>query len=162
MILIFECSIRRALSSRREAAAGLVDGSERTGARVRQIAREVLGFAVLRPAQVEAVTALAAGRDCLAVLPSGAGNSAIYQIAAVAPRGPAVVVSPLLALTCGSSCTLRCPARWMSITRRPGVAGVTAGRLRRSAATGLRTWACSGPLPRACPITATWRPWPAR
>jgi hypothetical protein len=31
-----------------------MDGSEETGARVRQIGRDVFGFAVLRPAQVEA------------------------------------------------------------------------------------------------------------
>ena len=53
-------------------------------ARVRQIAREVLGYPDLRPGQLEAAAALAAGRDCLAILPSGAGKSAIYQIAAVA------------------------------------------------------------------------------
>ena len=55
-----------------------------TTARVRQIAREVLGYPDLRPGQLEAATALAEGRDCLAILPSGAGKSAIYQIAAVA------------------------------------------------------------------------------
>jgi len=58
-----------------------MDGGEETGARVRQIAGDVLGLADLRPAQMEAAAALAAGRDCLAVLPSGAGKSAIYQIA---------------------------------------------------------------------------------
>ncbi len=61
-----------------------MDGGGETGARVRRIGRDVLGLAVLRPAQVEAAAALAAGRDCLAVLPSGAGKSAIYQVAGVA------------------------------------------------------------------------------
>src|SRR5580693_7323002 len=69
-----------------------------TTARVQQIARDVLGYPELRPGQLEAAAALADGRDCLAILPSGAGKSAIYQIAAVALGGPAVVVSPLLAL----------------------------------------------------------------
>jgi ATP-dependent DNA helicase RecQ len=69
-----------------------------TLARVREIARDVLGFAALRPAQQDAASALAGGRDCLAVLPSGAGKSAIYQVAAITLGGPAVVVSPLLAL----------------------------------------------------------------
>ena len=59
-------------------------GSKGTSARVGQIARDVLGFASLRPAQQEAAVALASGRDCLAILPSGAGKSAIYQIAAIA------------------------------------------------------------------------------
>ena len=66
-------------------------------ARLRQIARDALGI-LLRPAQEEAAAALASGRDCLAVLPSGAGKSAIYQVAAMALGGPAIVVSPLLAL----------------------------------------------------------------
>ncbi len=79
-------------------AAGATDSSGATLARLGQIARDVFGFAALRAAQEEAAAALAAGRDCLAVLPSGAGKSAIYQVAAVALDGPAVVVSPLLAL----------------------------------------------------------------
>lgn len=52
-----------------------MDGGEETGARVRQIAGDVLGLADLRPAQMEAAAALAAGRDCLAVLPSGQASS---------------------------------------------------------------------------------------
>jgi ATP-dependent DNA helicase RecQ len=39
-----------------------------------------------------------AGRDCLAVMPSGGGKSAIYQLTAIALGGAAVVVSPLLSL----------------------------------------------------------------
>ena len=50
---------------------------------------------VPRSAKLEAAAALAAGRDCLAVRPSGAGKSAFYQIVAVALAGPCVVVSPL-------------------------------------------------------------------
>jgi len=101
-----------------------MDGSEETGARVRQIARDVLGLAVLRPAQLEAAAALAAGRDCLAVLPSGAGKSAIYQIAAVALGGPAVVVSPLLALQREQADALR--ARGLSAVTVNGLSGRSA------------------------------------
>ena len=39
-----------------------------------------------------------AGRDTLAVLPSGAGKTAIYQVAGQLTDGPVVVVSPLIAL----------------------------------------------------------------
>jgi len=88
-------------------------------ARVGQIARDVLGLAALRSAQQNAAAALASGRDCLAVLPSGAGKSAIYQIAALALGGPAVVVSPLLALQ-------RDQARAL---REHGVAAVTVNAL---------------------------------
>src|SRR5712691_11040056 len=116
----------RGRSLRREATAGLVDGSEETEARIRQIAREVLGLAVLRPAQVEAAAALAAGRDCLAVLPSGAGKSAIYQVAGVARGGPVVVVSPLLALQREQADVLR--ARGLSAVTVNGLSGRAARR----------------------------------
>ena len=39
-----------------------------------------------------------AGRDTLAVLPSGAGKTAVYQVAGQLLDGPVVVVSPLIAL----------------------------------------------------------------
>src|SRR5947209_7155428 len=39
-----------------------------------------------------------AGQDVLAVLPTGAGKSAIYQVPALLLDGPTLVVSPLLAL----------------------------------------------------------------
>jgi ATP-dependent DNA helicase RecQ len=47
---------------------------------------------------LEAVTAATAGRDVLAVLPTGAGKSAIYELAGLLRSGPTVVVSPLIAL----------------------------------------------------------------
>ena len=65
---------------------------------IRHIAAAVFGYTTLRPGQHQAVTALAQGRDCLAVMPSGAGKSAIYQLAAIVLGGPAVIVSPLLSL----------------------------------------------------------------
>ncbi|WP_249999388.1 RecQ family ATP-dependent DNA helicase [Actinoplanes sp. M2I2] len=64
---------------------------------VNAIAQSVLGFA-LRPVQQETAAAAAAGRDTLAVLPTGSGKSAIYQVAGLARGGLTVVVSPLVAL----------------------------------------------------------------
>jgi ATP-dependent DNA helicase RecQ len=86
------------LAGWRTAGPIVTDAADRALASVRRIAAEMFGFAALRPGQAEAAAALASGRDCLAVLPSGAGKSAIYQIAAVALGRPAVVVSPLLSL----------------------------------------------------------------
>lgn len=60
--------------------------------------RRTLGHAEPRPGQLEAIAAVASGRDTLAVLPTGAGKTAIYQVAATLLDGPAVVVSPLIAL----------------------------------------------------------------
>ena len=65
---------------------------------IAHIAATVFGYNTLRPGQYQAVAALAAGRDCLAVMPSGAGKSAVYQLAAIVLGGPAIVVSPLLSL----------------------------------------------------------------
>src|SRR3954467_15527902 len=65
---------------------------------IRELARERLGFAQLRPGQLRAATAAAGGRDVLAVLPTGGGKSAIYELAGMVQAGPTVVVSPLIAL----------------------------------------------------------------
>jgi ATP-dependent DNA helicase RecQ len=66
--------------------------------RIREVAREVLGFEDFRPGQERAMQAVLSGQDTLAVLPSGAGKSAIYQVAGLLLDGPVVVVSPLIAL----------------------------------------------------------------
>jgi ATP-dependent DNA helicase RecQ len=65
---------------------------------IEELARDRLGFEHLRPGQLSAVQALASGRDVLAVLPTGGGKSAIYQLAGLLQAGPTVVVSPLIAL----------------------------------------------------------------
>ena len=64
----------------------------------RQVAREVFGWHDLREHQVRAIEAAVAGRDVLAVMPTGYGKSAIYQIAGIMAGGPCIVVSPLIAL----------------------------------------------------------------
>src|SRR5436190_2153239 len=68
------------------------------GDSIRELARERLGFARLRPGQLRAAAAAAAGRDALAVLPTGGGKSAIYELAGMIRTGPTLVVSPLIAL----------------------------------------------------------------
>ena len=68
------------------------------GAAIEELARMRFGFDQLRPGQLRAVEALAGGRDVLAVLPTGGGKSAIYELAGLLRAGPTVVVSPLIAL----------------------------------------------------------------
>ncbi|MDB5077460.1 MAG: putative ATP-dependent helicase recQ [Chloroflexi bacterium] len=63
-----------------------------------QVARRILNITELRPGQTEAIEALLKGSDVLAVMPTGWGKSAIYQLAAQFLDGPVVVVSPLIAL----------------------------------------------------------------
>lgn len=65
---------------------------------IREVARRRCGYKCLRPGQEEAIRAVLAGRDTLAVMPTGAGKSAIYRIAACLLAGPTVVISPLIAL----------------------------------------------------------------
>ncbi len=65
---------------------------------IRTAARDLLDHDRLRPGQKEAIDAVLGGRDTLAVLPTGAGKSAIYQLAGELIDGPTIVVSPLIAL----------------------------------------------------------------
>lgn len=63
-----------------------------------ELARDRFGFDELRPGQRAAVESVVAGGDTLIVMPTGAGKSAIYQLAGLLIDGPTIVVSPLLAL----------------------------------------------------------------
>jgi ATP-dependent DNA helicase RecQ len=65
---------------------------------LQQVADETFGWAQLHDEQLEAMEQVMAGRDVLAVLPTGAGKSAIYQVPALLLDGPTLVVSPLIAL----------------------------------------------------------------
>jgi ATP-dependent DNA helicase RecQ len=65
---------------------------------IARAAREVLGLERLRPGQREVAEAVIGGRDALAVMATGYGKSAIYQIAGLLLDGPTLVVSPLIAL----------------------------------------------------------------
>jgi ATP-dependent DNA helicase RecQ len=68
------------------------------GAAAEAILREVFGHAGFRPGQREIVQAVLARRDCLGVMPTGAGKSLTYQIPARLLGGTTLVVSPLIAL----------------------------------------------------------------
>ncbi|WP_309068994.1 RecQ family ATP-dependent DNA helicase [Microbacterium sp.] len=65
---------------------------------IQQVARTIFGWEHLRPAQLEAIQAAVSGQDVLAVLATGYGKSAVYQVAAQLREGITVVVSPLIAL----------------------------------------------------------------
>jgi ATP-dependent DNA helicase RecQ len=67
-------------------------------AEITQVAKDRFGWVQLRPGQLEAIEAADSGRDVLAVMPTGYGKSAIYQVAAALRPGPTVVVSPPIAL----------------------------------------------------------------
>src|SRR3954453_17226592 len=58
--------------------------------RIERVAREAFGYAGLRPGQREGIEAALDGRDVLPVMSTGAGKSAIYQIAGLLTPGATV------------------------------------------------------------------------
>ena len=60
--------------------------------------KEHFGFTAFRPLQEEIIRDALAGRDVVALLPTGGGKSLCYQLPALARAGLTVVVSPLIAL----------------------------------------------------------------
>ncbi len=58
----------------------------------------LFGHAAFRPGQRDIVAAIAAGRDVVAVMPTGAGKSLCFQLPALLAPGVTLVVSPLIAL----------------------------------------------------------------
>ena len=58
----------------------------------------VFGYQVFRPGQREIIDAVLRGRDCIGVMPTGAGKSLTFQIPARILGGTTLVVSPLIAL----------------------------------------------------------------
>jgi ATP-dependent DNA helicase RecQ len=60
--------------------------------------KSVFGFDTFRPGQEEIIRAVMAGRDCLAVMPTGGGKSLTFQLPARLLGGTTLVISPLIAL----------------------------------------------------------------
>lgn len=63
-----------------------------------QILHSVFGFPGFRGQQEAIITDVCAGRDVLAIMPTGSGKSLCYQIPALVRPGCGLVVSPLIAL----------------------------------------------------------------
>jgi ATP-dependent DNA helicase RecQ len=64
----------------------------------REVLGRVWGHADFRGLQAHVVAEVLAGRDVMAVLPTGGGKSVCYQIPAILRPGVGLVVSPLIAL----------------------------------------------------------------
>jgi ATP-dependent DNA helicase RecQ len=70
-----------------------------SGSEARELLRSNFGFSDFLPGQAEVVETVLAGRDAIAIMPTGSGKSLLYQLPAAAP-GPGLVLvcSPLIAL----------------------------------------------------------------
>ena len=62
------------------------------------ILRHTFGYESFRPGQEGIVDTLLAGRNVLAVMPTGSGKSLCYQVPALVKGGLSIIVSPLVAL----------------------------------------------------------------
>src|SRR5436309_12669120 len=58
----------------------------------------LFGYQTFRPGQREIIDAVLEGRDCIGVMPTGAGKSLTFQIPARLLPGTVLVVSPLISL----------------------------------------------------------------
>lgn len=62
------------------------------------ILKKYWGHEAFRPLQEEIINSVLAGKDTLALLPTGGGKSVCYQVPGLALEGVCLVVSPLIAL----------------------------------------------------------------
>ncbi len=69
-----------------------------TKTQLKELLHKHFGFQEFRSGQEQALESLLAGKDTIAILPTGGGKSLIYQLSALAMEGITIVISPLIAL----------------------------------------------------------------
>lgn len=62
------------------------------------ILKQYYGHTQFRDGQLEIIEAILSGRDCLGIMPTGAGKSVCYQVPAMLLDGITIVISPLISL----------------------------------------------------------------
>src|SRR5262245_45744153 len=63
-----------------------------------QVLEAIFGYREFRPGQRKIIDTVLAGRDCIGVMPTGAGKSLTFQVPAKMLPGPVLVISPLISL----------------------------------------------------------------
>ena len=66
--------------------------------KAKAVLKEVFGYRSFRPGQEDIIATVLSGRDCVGVMPTGAGKSLTFQIPARLLGGTTLVISPLIAL----------------------------------------------------------------
>ena len=69
-----------------------------SGRHIQRLLRTVFGVTRLRAGQQDVIDSVLAGRDTLAIMPTGSGKSLCYQLPAALLPGATLVVSPLISL----------------------------------------------------------------
>ena len=75
--------------------------------RARAALKSFFGYEAFRPGQERVIRAALAGRDVLAILPTGAGKSVCFQVPALCLPGYTLVISPLISLMADQARALR-------------------------------------------------------
>ena len=82
----------------RVALLDLMRLTKRLEARLYHTLENTFGLSEFRPGQEAVIRSALAGRNTLAIMPTGAGKSLCYQLPAVLLPGMTIVISPLIAL----------------------------------------------------------------
>src|SRR5690606_8892185 len=65
---------------------------------IHSILKQYWGYDQFRPLQEDIIQAVLAGRDTLALMPTGVGKSICFHVPSLAQEGICIVISPLIAL----------------------------------------------------------------
>ena len=132
---------------------------ERSADKIFEVLKRYWGFTEFRPVQERIIRSAMAGRDTLALMPTGGGKSLTYQVPGLAQPGLCIVVTPLIALMKDQVDRLRArriPAVAIHSGLSPRQHRHRTGQSASTATSDSSTWLPNGspPKPSACAWSA--------